>query len=224
MKLQAIVLYLVLTPLAIFSQSTIEVGFSPDGTAEQLVENTIDSAQKYIYIAAYEYTSIEVTNKLIDAQKRGIDVRIVADYKMNIGNKKTPLYKLQQAGILVRLISKYDIQHSKYAIIDGSTVQTGSFNYTYSAATRNSENVIVITNVPEIAAEYKSNWIQLWNAADKSLSASSNDIPVAPEGPNPLPRLSKSQIGKSIVEGAAIIANTLTIKGASSSEADNKDE
>lgn len=47
-------------------------------------------------------------------------------------------------------------------IADGSTVQTGSFNYTASADSRNAENSIVLRGVPQIAAQYEKEFNRLW--------------------------------------------------------------
>ena len=43
------------------------------------------------------------------------------------------------------------------------TVQTGSYNYSVSAARYNSENVLVIANHRELARQYLENWQRLYN-------------------------------------------------------------
>ena len=48
-------------------------------------------------------------------------------------------------------------------VVDGHTVQTGSFNYTSSAAQRNAENVLVVRDAPALAAQYEAEWRRLWN-------------------------------------------------------------
>lgn len=40
---------------------------------------------------------------------------------------------LARQGVPVRIDSRYAIMHNKFMVIDGVTVQTGSFNYTRSA-------------------------------------------------------------------------------------------
>ncbi|MGP8847328.1 phospholipase D family protein, partial [Enterobacter hormaechei] len=42
-------------------------------------------------------------------------------------------------------------------------VEAGSFNYTRSAASRNSENVLVINEVPEVAQTYLQHWQSRWD-------------------------------------------------------------
>ncbi|MNN54006.1 Phospholipase D precursor [compost metagenome] len=47
-------------------------------------------------------------------------------------------------------------------IVDGSTVETGSFNFAKTAEFKNSENVIVIHNAPDLVAEYLAHWENRW--------------------------------------------------------------
>ncbi|MCO8647816.1 phospholipase D family protein, partial [Burkholderia multivorans] len=48
--------------------------------------------------------------------------------------------------------------HDKYLVIDAEHVETGSFNYSASAASRNSENVVVVWNNPQLASRYLTHW------------------------------------------------------------------
>lgn len=51
--------------------ATIEAGFSPEGTALQLVIKTIETAQQEIRLMGYYFTSPEVIRLLIQAKRRG---------------------------------------------------------------------------------------------------------------------------------------------------------
>lgn len=147
----------------------VEVGFSPDGSGEALVLHTIESAHSSIRLAAYSFTAARVAHALVQAKKRGVDVAVVVDFKNNMeddrsGKGRAVLNLLVNAGIPTRTVSVYPIQHSKYAVIDGETVQTGSYNYSVAAARYNSENVLVILNHPALAQQYLNNWRQLYDA------------------------------------------------------------
>lgn len=50
-------------------------------------------------------------------------------------------------------------------VIDGKTVETGSFNYTSSADQKNAENVLVLHDVPDLAEAYHQEWMRLWTEA-----------------------------------------------------------
>ena len=150
-------------PGALNSASTIETAFSPDGKSEALVVKVIQSAKKTIQLSAYSFTSPIVTQALINAKRRGVDVAIVVDHKGNItedrrGKSHIALNLLANAGIAVRTNSRYRIHHDKFIIADELHVETGSFNYSYAAANYNSENVVVIWNNPQVAASYLAHW------------------------------------------------------------------
>jgi phosphatidylserine/phosphatidylglycerophosphate/cardiolipin synthase-like enzyme len=73
---------------------------------------------------------------------------------------------LANQGVSVRPNGKYQIHHHKFIVIDNVAVETGSFNYSASAADKNAENVIMLRGVPEIAAEYVKQWKKLWDEGE----------------------------------------------------------
>jgi phosphatidylserine/phosphatidylglycerophosphate/cardiolipin synthase-like enzyme len=137
----------------------IETGFSPEGSAERLILKVINSSRKSIRLAAYSFTSPKVVHALVQARRRGIDVRVVADARSSESKPgAAALNLLVNADIQVRTNARYAILHDKFIVADGAHVQTGSFNYSRAAAERNSENVLVIWNNPELAASYLAHW------------------------------------------------------------------
>jgi len=46
--------------------------------------------------------------------------------------------------------------------VDGTTTETGSFNYSQAAAKSNSENVLVVWNDRAAAAQYQAHWDSRW--------------------------------------------------------------
>src|SRR2546427_3217325 len=53
---------------------TVEVAFSPNEGAEALVVKVINSAQREIRVLSYSFTSAPVTQALLSAKKRGVDI------------------------------------------------------------------------------------------------------------------------------------------------------
>lgn len=148
-----------------FAQS-IDVAFSPEKGAEALILKTIRSAQKSIHLAAYSFTNPDIARELINAKRRGVDVKLVVDAKSNKARPgKNAMNLMANANIPIRAISTYKIHHDKYIIVDEKTVETGSFNYSRAAADGNSENVIVIYDNPSVAKQYKAHWQSRWNQA-----------------------------------------------------------
>lgn len=145
-------------PVSTVTAASIQVGFSPEGTAQQVVLNTINQSQKSVRLMAYSFTSPEVVRALINARKRGVDVRVVIDEKGNTCDKckasKAAMNLLVNAGIPLRTVSKYKIMHDKVIITDGANVETGSYNFSTAANKSNSENAILIQDVPELAQQY----------------------------------------------------------------------
>ena len=141
----------------------IDVEFSPDGKAEKLVLRVINGSRSKLRMAAYSFTSPAVVRALIAAHRRHVDVKVFVDEKANRQKvSRSALNLLAQAGIETRTVSMYGIQHDKYVVADGSTVQTGSFNYTKAAARSNSENVLVIWQQPALAEQYEKHWNSRW--------------------------------------------------------------
>ena len=62
-------------------------------------------------------------------------------------------------GIPTYIDSVHAGTHDKVMIIDQETVITGSFNFSKSAETQNSENVLIIRS-SELAGLYRENWMK----------------------------------------------------------------
>ncbi|HHS9757456.1 phospholipase D family protein [Klebsiella quasipneumoniae] len=149
----------------VMAQPTVQAGFSPEGSALQLVLNTIVTAQQSIRLMGYSFTSPEVTRALIQAKQRGIDVRVVLDWKANSAKGSAgvaAMNLLANAGIPVRTVSQFKIMHDKVIITDGRNVETGSFNYSRAAVNSNSENALVIRDYPALADTYLKHWQSRW--------------------------------------------------------------
>lgn len=168
-KIITLIFLLTLTPIPQLLASTsiqdVEVGFSPGLTAEQVILLAIKEATKSIDIAAYSFTSKPIALAIINAQDRGISVRVIADKKSNSSNKHTAITYLINHHIHVKLNNKYTIMHNKFMIVDKFSVETGSFNYTKSAVFNNAENVIYLRNRPDIAEKYTLEFNRLWSEA-----------------------------------------------------------
>ena len=145
----------------------IEVGFSPEGSAQKLVLRTIDAATSSIRVAAYVFTNPDVTRALVAAKQRGVDVAVIADHRSNLEEARSTagrhaLTLLAKAGIPTRTVKSYPIHHDKFMVVDGMAVETGSFNFT-AATKSNSENALVVWNDPALAETYLNHWQSRWD-------------------------------------------------------------
>jgi phosphatidylserine/phosphatidylglycerophosphate/cardiolipin synthase-like enzyme len=144
---------------------TIEVAFSPNGGGAALVVKAIGEAKKTIKVQAYSFTNTDIAKALVDASKRGVNVRVVLD-KSQETEKYTSATFLANAGVPVRIDDEFAIAHSKIMIMDDENIVTGSFNFTKAAEERNAENVLVIRGNKELAKLYVQNWQWRWDASE----------------------------------------------------------
>ncbi|APJ03588.1 phospholipase D-like domain-containing protein [Silvanigrella aquatica] len=147
-------------------QQEAHLGFSPNAGALQLIVDAIQGAQKSIDMATLLITSDSIYNALIDSHNRGVKIRIVVDSK-SANTSGSDVQRLIDNNIAVKLNSEFRIMHNKYFIIDGQSVETGSFNYSENADKRNAENAIFLYNQPNIAKLYSEIFERLFADSNK---------------------------------------------------------
>jgi phosphatidylserine/phosphatidylglycerophosphate/cardiolipin synthase-like enzyme len=135
----------------------IQVFFSPTGGCTEAVVANLDKAKSNVLVQAYSFTSAPIAKALVDAEKRGVKVRIILDKSQKTANYSSADF-VKNAGIPTYIDAKHAIAHNKIMIIDGKTILTGSFNFTKAAEESNAENLLVIQNDPALVAKYTANW------------------------------------------------------------------
>lgn len=144
---------------------------SPAGSVIKLIEQSNTAIQ----IAMYVMTDQAITDALRDAYLRKPQLRLEALFDRSFASNNYnasldmwgirqlnaacqlesyshPWSKLPQA-VGVPFIAPGDKLHHKFAILDGQTVLTGSYNWTASGLRSNDENMLVIRS-PEVAGDY----------------------------------------------------------------------
>ena len=106
-------------------------------------------ARRSIHVQAYLFTSRSLAAALIEARARGIRVEVLADYEQTARAENSRIPQLVEAGIPVALEVRYE---------PGGAVVTGSYNFTWSARTRNAENVLILRGNPAVQRAYLDNW------------------------------------------------------------------
>jgi phosphatidylserine/phosphatidylglycerophosphate/cardiolipin synthase-like enzyme len=137
----------------------VEVFFSPKGGCTDAVVRELRHAQRSVWVLAYSFTNVDIARALVDAHKRGLDVKIILD-KSQLTEKYTEADFTERAGIPTWIDSQHAIAHNKVMVIDGETVITGSFNFTRQAEEHNAENLLIIHKTPVLADEYATNWLE----------------------------------------------------------------
>lgn len=145
----------------------IDIAFSPYENPQSLIIKVIRSAKFRICMATYSFTLMEIAKELVKAKNRGVKVEVVSDYKESKSRKSVFNYLINN-NIDARTNSYYKIMHNKFIVIDSETVETGSFNYSYSAIKNNAENVVVIWNNHQVAKVYENECNRLFGEGDRS--------------------------------------------------------
>ena len=152
-------------PNTVKAVGTVEVAFSPNGGGANLIIKAIGETKKTIKVQAYSFTNADIAKALLEASKRGVNVRVVLD-KSQETEKYTSATFLANSGVPIRIDDDFAIAHSKIMILDEENVITGSFNFTKAAEERNAENVLVIRGNKELAKLYSQNWQWRWDASE----------------------------------------------------------
>lgn len=141
-----------------FSESCGEL---PDGGPENLdrrMAALIRSATHRIDAALHELESAPIAEALIDAHRRGVRLRMVAETDY-IDNPE--LQQLIRAGVDVVFDDRSGLMHNKFLVIDTQVVWTGSFNATRNGACRNDNNAVVLHSA-EIAANFTAEFEEMF--------------------------------------------------------------
>jgi len=142
---------------------SIQVYFSPNGGCQGAVVAEIKKASQTIDIAMYYLSSREIAQALLKAQERNVRVRIVLDQGQEIEAASKSGY-LVKHGFEVRYHLGFGLMHNKFAIFDGKSLITGSFNWTSTAEERNEENLLII-NDGDTIEKYQRRFEYLWGTS-----------------------------------------------------------
>lgn len=114
------------------------------GGIDNPLASAIDAARGTLDIAAFEFNDPAITKAVLDALGRGVRVRMVTDDDNGLNADDTTIGQLTAAGIPVVSDGRSALMHNKFMIIDGTTVWTGSLNYTVNGVYRNNNNLIAL--------------------------------------------------------------------------------
>ena len=140
-----------------------QVCFSRVDDCASILVKLIDSAEKYVHVAVYSFTSDALADALIRAKNRGVDVKVVIE-KEQSNIKGSEYNRLVAMGVDVRLDGNPATMHHKFMIIDGKIVATGSYNWSAAAEKENDENLIVVSS-PGVAKLYEAEFNRVWSQA-----------------------------------------------------------
>lgn len=164
-----------------FTQPDASSATTLTGGPETALISAINAATISVDVAIYELSLTNLTQSLIDANNRGLRVRVLTDTD-NIDWEQVK--RLINAGIAVKGDQRSALMHNKFTVIDNQQVWTGSMNYTYNGAYHHDENLLQLNSVAA-ALNYTEEFSQLWvgihrktNTADSVFNESGTSIQV----------------------------------------------
>ena len=157
---------------------TDQVAFSPTlkgssgvNQIQSMIYESIDRATSQIDISMHHLTLDTVYEKLAQALKRGVKVRLLFDDDDCNGGDPTSeekLTSLEQEGVEIRYVptacSLFQLSHNKFGIFDQSLVVNGSGNWSEAGTGRNYENFIRIQD-PNLVLSFNDFFREAWQIA-----------------------------------------------------------
>jgi len=146
-----------------------------DSPVEAALIAAIDKAQQSVDMAIYELESQPITDALIRAKERGVQVRVVTDGEYGLEDPDATFDQLELAGIpVVSDGARRGYMHNKFVVIDGLYVWTGSTNLKPNSFYRNNNNAMLIRS-SRLAQNYTAEFEELFTG--KFGPGSPKDVP-----------------------------------------------
>jgi cardiolipin hydrolase len=133
-----------------------------NGNLDLLVRE-IGTASKTVDVCVYVITHPRLTDLLVTARRRGVQVRVITDVQQAKVHNRRHIDALLWGGVEVRTNKPPYNMHDKFCIVDGWKLCSGSFNWTQQAEKYNNENCVVFNDEP-LAKRFSAEFEKLWVA------------------------------------------------------------
>jgi phosphatidylserine/phosphatidylglycerophosphate/cardiolipin synthase-like enzyme len=148
--------------------NTQDVNLFKGAFIEDALVKAIDSAKSTIDLAVFEFNSQPVTDALIRAKQRGVQVRVVTDGEHGLESPETTLDQLDAKDIpIVSDGSRSAFMHDKFFVIDKQYVWTGSTNITHNDIYNNNNSSLYIRST-QLAQNYTDEFNEMFNSLDSN--------------------------------------------------------
>ncbi len=141
-----------------FTDPSSPTASSYRGGPDESLAAAIDLARISVDVAIYDLNLWSVRDALINAHRRGIDVRLVTESD-NMDEQE--VQELKEAGIEVLGDREEGLMHDKFVIIDRSEVWTGSMNFTTGGGYLDNNNLIRLQS-SKLAVDYTHEFEQMF--------------------------------------------------------------
>ena len=141
-----------------FTDPTDPATTSYRGGIDEALADAIDQARVSVDIAIYDFNLWSLRDALMNAHRRGVDVRMVTE---SDNMDEMEIQELKEAGIEVLGDRQEGLMHDKFVIIDRSEVWTGSMNFTTGGAYLDNNNLIRLRS-SKLAEDYRFEFEQMF--------------------------------------------------------------
>ena len=141
-----------------FTDPTSPTASSYRGGIDENLATAIDQARLSVDVAIYDFNLWSLRDALINAHRRGVDVRMVTD---SDNMDELEIQELKEAGIEVIGDRKEGLMHDKFVIIDRSEVWTGSMNFTTGGGYMDNNNLTRLRS-SKLAEDYRLEFEQMF--------------------------------------------------------------
>ena len=137
-----------------------EACFSPGEQCLRAIRRHLAGAKRTADVCVFTITDDRLAEALVDAHCRGVAMRVITD-DSKADDLGSDVDRLARVGIPVRVDKSPYHMHHKFAVLDGATLLTGSYNWTRSAAAENEENLVVSDDV-RLVSPFVATFERLW--------------------------------------------------------------
>jgi phosphatidylserine/phosphatidylglycerophosphate/cardiolipin synthase-like enzyme len=131
--------------------------FSSQGSIAKPLVEAISDAERELTLALYGFDNPELGAELLKLVRRNVIVRLKIDTARNAGKRIAKFIEdLQAGGVQVQTVTPNGRNHNKFAVIDGTRVVTGSYNWTLRS--EGSWENLLILDCAELAKAYEAEW------------------------------------------------------------------
>lgn len=144
-----------------------DVLFEPRDDCGARLRELVDATSRSLWICVFTITDDRLARPVIEAHRRGVDVRIITDIDKSY-DAGSDIRRFAAAGLPVRWDRVANHMHHKFAVFDGRLAVTGSYNWTRGAAEMNLENLLV-TDDPRLIGAFVEEFERLWSALESEI-------------------------------------------------------
>lgn len=157
-------------PRVAIGSAIIETYFSPEDLPLKRIIDLTNQAKKSVDVLCFVFSSQEVSEALIKAINRGVEVRVLLDNSFaspasTESWRYVPFNEIQTAGGLCRYDREDAKVHHKVVIVDARSVVTGSLNLSNNGAKSNDENTLIIHDAA-IAGKFLQEFNLIWDQSE----------------------------------------------------------